>query len=635
MDIMPPGAGIELGRGWYRCELYEGETFRWVHNDAELNLQTLDGRPHRLSLEIMPGPGEDCKPFELRLCDESDRVVDRARVLRRQWLTLSVPHGPGPVHTFRLRIDSDDTPTSGDPRVLNFRVFHLAWSDFDSNAGPFGRLPTTTPRETADCLDHPSLGRNGVAFGRGWLSRDHGEERHRRCGTHGAEVFAKSLHRRDRSLRLELKPEPSARGHEFELEVRDDADSVVLRTQIADRQTVLLPVRPGRIEKFRLCVPGGVRRTTDDALQNFSLHKYGDGPRVRDVQSQACFSLLWWNWAETCDTAMSSKAAEQEQQSGRVDIDDIVDSTDIVAPDSDITLGDGWSEPEYSGNLVYRWAGPWADVFAGPPRDSTQVLCLDVEPAPEFSKTPLLLCVCDYLGRRIETFRIDERQPIEIKAPAAIFDGSAAFRLFVENCDVPAAGTSETRVLRVFRCAWSDPSPPTDAPLSQDQNDSALSPVKIASPGKHEITCPERLHTNACGDFTLMTREDWFDLRGYAELEVFSFHLDSVLCFAAHHAGIREEVLQEPMRIYHIEHGVGSGWTPEGQAELWKRIMAKGIPFLENEDLWAWAIAMRRLQAPMIFNRQDWGLVRERLPETVIGQGSGIVDCGVDRVRTP
>jgi hypothetical protein len=63
--------------------------------------------------------------------------------------------------------------------------------------------------------------------------------------------------------------------------------------------------------------------------------------------------------------------------------------------------------------------------------------------------------------------------------------------------------------------------------------------------------------------------------------------------------------------------------------------MAKGIPFLENEDLWAWAIAMRRLQAPMIFNLQDWGLVRERLPETVIGQGSGIVDCGVDRVRTP
>ena len=34
------------------------------------------------------------------------------------------------------------------------------------------------------------------------------------------------------------------------------------------------------------------------------------------------------------------------------------------------------------------------------------------------------------------------------------------------------------------------------------------------------------LHTNACGDFTLMAREHWFQLRGYPEFEMYSFRLD-------------------------------------------------------------------------------------------------------------
>ena len=83
------------------------------------------------------------------------------------------------------------------------------------------------------------------------------------------------------------------------------------------------------------------------------------------------------------------------------------------------------------------------------------------------------------------------------------------------------------------------------------------------------------VHTNACGDFTLMAREHWFDLRGYPEFDLFSMNLDSVLCVAAHHGGAREQMLAEPMRIYHIEHGTGSGWTPEGQAKLFERIAAR------------------------------------------------------------
>ena len=129
-----------------------------------------------------------------------------------------------------------------------------------------------------------------------------------------------------------------------------------------------------------------------------------------------------------------------------------------------------------------------------------------------------------------------------------------------------------------------------------------------------EETVPLLLHTNGCGDFTLMARERWFDLRGYPEFDLYSMHIDSVFCYAAHTAGVREEILREPMRIYHIEHG--SGWTPEGQAELFSRLTAKGVSFLEYSGVVAWIYQMRRFKSPMIFNPGNWGLADFDLPET-------------------
>jgi len=127
---------------------------------------------------------------------------------------------------------------------------------------------------------------------------------------------------------------------------------------------------------------------------------------------------------------------------------------------------------------------------------------------------------------------------------------------------------------------------------------------------------PVLLHTNACGDFTLMARENWADLRAYPEFDLHSFNLDSLLCYAAHHGGIKEEIWRDPLRIYHIEHATGSGWTPEGQAQLFGRLHAKGIGWLDYRELVAWAGQMRWLNSPMIFNRENWGLANLELKET-------------------
>jgi hypothetical protein len=93
-------------------------------------------------------------------------------------------------------------------------------------------------------------------------------------------------------------------------------------------------------------------------------------------------------------------------------------------------------------------------------------------------------------------------------------------------------------------------------------------------------------------------------------------HLDSLLCYAAHHAGMREEVLSEPMRIYHIEHGIGSGWTPEGEGQLYERLAQRRIQCVSFGEL-VWSIAqMRRLGTTVIFNLEDWGLAGTALSET-------------------
>ena len=123
-----------------------------------------------------------------------------------------------------------------------------------------------------------------------------------------------------------------------------------------------------------------------------------------------------------------------------------------------------------------------------------------------------------------------------------------------------------------------------------------------------------RMHTNGCGDFTLMSREDWNRLGGYAELEIFSWHLDSLLVYSAFHSGMLESVV--PYHLYHIEHR--GGWTPESADGLWTRLREKGIPFLTNEDLDLLHERIQGTEAIYEFNDENWGMAKLDLPDSII-----------------
>jgi glycosyltransferase involved in cell wall biosynthesis len=142
-------------------------------------------------------------------------------------------------------------------------------------------------------------------------------------------------------------------------------------------------------------------------------------------------------------------------------------------------------------------------------------------------------------------------------------------------------------------------------------------PVEILQLALRRVFHPyPQLHTNGCGDFTLLSRESWWALRGYPELDIFSFHLDSILLHMAHHSGLREKILNGKMRLYHIEHL--QGWTPKAERQMYRRLQRQGIPILSYAEFESMANQMNKIRCPLILNDENWGLRSEKLREFVV-----------------
>lgn len=132
------------------------------------------------------------------------------------------------------------------------------------------------------------------------------------------------------------------------------------------------------------------------------------------------------------------------------------------------------------------------------------------------------------------------------------------------------------------------------------------------------------LHTNACGDFTLLSREGWDSINGYPEFEAFSFNIDSMGLVSAHYGGYEEVSLLPPCVCFHIEHGLGSGWTPEGEKTLFTRLREAGILNPEWPVLTPLVDEMREKQQSLEFNDVTWGLAEFSLPEQILGDAHPI-----------
>ncbi len=318
-------------------------------------------------------------------------------------------------------------------------------------------------------------------------------------------------------------------------------------------------------------------------------------------------------------------------------------SEDIASAQSGILLGQGWFTPERVGPLeTFRWAQEKAEVLLGEAREPGAALVVDLEPGPASLGKPVDLEVATDEGQILARLTLDGSQPI---APANFpprgrsrlwfravgeffpvnFNTQAlcfrAFRFDWERGQksAPAALESTPRTSRIValwrtmqyvigKLADGGPLVPLTVPVSPrlrrilrfyvdrgGLTGMLLHPGRRAPQTPGTTTGPELpaqaplsadcLHTNASGDFQLAARKHWFNLRGYPEFDMYSMNIDSAFCFAAQYGGALEKFLPDPMRIYHIEHGSGSGWTPDGQQKLYARLAAKGIPVLDNEEV--------------------------------------------------
>jgi hypothetical protein len=98
-------------------------------------------------------------------------------------------------------------------------------------------------------------------------------------------------------------------------------------------------------------------------------------------------------------------------------------------------------------------------------------------------------------------------------------------------------------------------------------------------------------YTNASGDFLLMHREHWFELRGIPELVGNGLHLDSFMVYSAIYSGLKQVILRPPLQLYHLDH---------------PRVAHTASPHLMGV-----LDAMRRLRKPLLLNDENWGMHEE------------------------
>lgn len=155
-----------------------------------------------------------------------------------------------------------------------------------------------------------------------------------------------------------------------------------------------------------------------------------------------------------------------------------------------------------------------------------------------------------------------------------------------------------------------------------------------------------RMHTNAAGDFLLMSKRFWVNLRGLPEERDFhSGKFDGLLCYMAHAAGATQQILPDPMRAYHVSHGV-SDWKPVDNSivktvqsmglvkyfipsivrEIAKQKLFKpkskvgrwGIPQITKSQYRIMAAEILDRVRPFTYNGKDWGLGDRYLQESVL-----------------
>jgi hypothetical protein len=404
--------------------------------------------------------------------------------------------------------------------------------------------------------------------------------------------------------------------------------SVSGRTKL---QLWLPPAAHNSVQSFRLRVPDGGRPVVHDPrILNFRIFRCDwaeQTPRIttapiasvvreaRPMLARLARSLSVWS--------MLFKGAAVLRDAVRL----LSERGDDIFGSGVEFRGKGWHRLEYSGAERFRWVTQDAELVVRT-TDKRRSLALLVEPGPGVGFRPFHLLVTLSNGEVVARVLVNGLTYVKVPVPAPCGRVTALY-LTTEEGGLPVAGEPRILNFRIFGCGCAAGNAPGMsagpehvvpwAAVTVESRPAVIDWASALEEHRQAIAHmgkPVFLHTDACGDFTLMAREHWFHVRGFTEPNGFSLHLDSFLCYAAHHAGVREQILPEPMRIYHVNHRAGYVRTQKEEGTFHARTSGQGIETVSYSDLVLLIAEMRSLHAPVILNRGDWGLAGLTFSET-------------------
>ncbi len=278
------------------------------------------------------------------------------------------------------------------------------------------------------------------------------------------------------------------------------------------------------------------------------------------------------------------------------------ESPDIV--DNVVFRGD-WHPIELSPNgTPYRWAGKqsqWEIPF--PKGSNGGWLDFEVGPGPGTGMIAFWLTIRDESYGKLASFVIAGRRRLSIYVPrlgrdwakVSLLPTPTGFRQTqnpkddrVLNFALLGGNWAPERKFHLFKRFWVRFS--WLRPLTLLKIVRAFFRRELSRTEGRELppAMPGAVHMKNCGDFTLVGRDDFFQVGGHSEEQVFSLNLDTDFLYRLRGAGICEVCLSPSMEIYHIEHG--SGATPKGLEQLLVRLKENGIPVITLEEVFQRAL---------------------------------------------
>jgi len=124
-EIVYDGSPIAIGARWYPYETFNGQSFRWVNNNAQVKLSAAQPRPFVFEAEVEPGPSLGGAPLQIAVRSANGTTLAQsASATGRTYVVLRLPPEPNAA-VLTLAVKSKNAKVSHERRTLNFRVFGL------------------------------------------------------------------------------------------------------------------------------------------------------------------------------------------------------------------------------------------------------------------------------------------------------------------------------------------------------------------------------------------------------------------------------------------------------------------------------------------------------------------------------